>query len=100
MTHNALSRSIEKVPMWVLQAVFGTLLSAGVAWTTWATVTANKHEAKIQVVETKVDALKSDISDIKDGQKEMNKKLDRLIERQSYRRYPEMEQPVGRGGNP
>lgn len=76
MTHNALSRS-----RWIVQAVVGLVLSAGVAWTTWASVTAWKHDSRISVVETKVDVVKSDITEIKDGQKEMNQKLDRLIER-------------------
>jgi len=81
MTHNALSRSIEKVPMWLLQAVFGALLSGGIAWTTWATVSENKHTAEIAVVQTKMDSIKEDMKDIKEGQKTMNDKLDRLIER-------------------
>lgn len=81
MTHNALSRSIERVPMWVLQALFGVILSGGVAWTTWATVTANQHEAKILVVETKVDDIHKDIAEIKRGQQRIDDKLDRLIER-------------------
>lgn len=81
MTHNALSRSMGTIPMWVVQAVVGVMLSAGVAWTTWASVTAWKHDSRISVVETKVETVKSDISEIKDGQKEMNRKLDRLIER-------------------
>lgn len=85
MTHNALSRSIGRVPMWLLQAMFGAILSGGIAWTTWATVASNKHESKIAVVEAKMDAVKDDIQEIKDGQKEMNQKLDRLIERQSAR---------------
>jgi hypothetical protein len=81
MTHNALSRSVEKVPMWLLQALFGAVLSGGIAWTTWATVAVNKHEAKVLVVEAKMDGMKSDIKDIKEGVKDTNDKLDRLIER-------------------
>jgi len=81
MTHNALSRSIEKVPMWLLQAVFGTILTGAVAWATWSTATENRHTAEIAVVQTKVDGMKDDLKDIKEGQKSMNDKLDRLIER-------------------
>lgn len=80
MTHNALSRSMEQVPMWLVQAVVGLLLTSGVAWATWASVTAWKHDSRISVVETKVESVKDDIKEIKDGQKEMNQKLDRILE--------------------
>lgn len=83
MTHNALSRSMSIIPMWVLQAILGIVLSGGVAWTTWATVTANRHESAIAVAEAKVDAVKDDISEIKGTQRTMDGKLDRLLERQA-----------------
>lgn len=83
MTHNALSRKLEATPMWVLQALLGIVLSGGVAWTTWATVTSYKHEAAIQVVQTKQDAMADDMKEIKDGTKELNQKVDRLLERRS-----------------
>ncbi len=81
MTHNALSRSIEKVPMWAVQALAAAVLTGGITWCTWASVTSWKHEVRIGVVETKVESVKDDIKDIKDGQKDINHKLDRLIER-------------------
>lgn len=80
MTHNALSRSLGSVPMWVIQTILGVLLSSGVAWATWASVISWKHEVRISNVETRVSDIKDDITEIKDGQKEMNHKLDRLIE--------------------
>jgi outer membrane murein-binding lipoprotein Lpp len=83
VTHNALSRSVDRVPMWVLQAIAGVVLSGGVAWTTWATVATNRHEAKIMVVETKMDDVHEDIKDIKAGQEKLNDKMDRLLERRS-----------------
>jgi len=81
MTHNALSRSVDRAPMWLVQAVVGILLTSGVAWATWASVTAWKHDTRITVTETRVEGLDKTLTEIKDGQKEMNRKLDRLIER-------------------
>ncbi len=66
--------------MWLIQAIVGLLLTSGVAWATWASVTAWKHDSRIGVVEVKVDGVKDDITEIKDGQKEMNRKLDRILE--------------------
>jgi len=80
---NSLSRSLGSIPMWIVQTVIGLILSGGIAWCTWASVSNWKHEVRIGVVETKVDGIKSDISEIKDMQKETNQKLDRLIERRS-----------------
>lgn len=77
---NALSRSVEKVPMWIIQTLLGLILSAGIAWCTWASVSSWKHEVRIGVVETKVEDIHGDISEIKEMQKETNQKLDRLIE--------------------
>lgn len=81
MTHNALSRSMETIPMWLVQALVGILLTSGVAWATWASVSTWKHEVRIASVETKVTDVKEDIKEIKDGQTEMNRKLDRILER-------------------
>ena len=85
MTHNALSRSMEQVPMWLVQAVVGILLTSGVAWATWASVASWKHETRITVTEQQVSGVKEDVKDIKTEQKEMrnemNAKLDRLLER-------------------
>lgn len=81
MTINALSRSMGQVPMWLIQTILGILLSSGIAWATWASVTSWKHESRISTVETKINDVKDDITEIKDGQKEMNRKLDRLLER-------------------
>ncbi len=78
---NSLSRSLGQVPMWIVQAIVGLVLSGGVAWCTWASVSNWKHEVRIGVVETKVDDIHSDIGEIKEMQKETNRKLDRLIER-------------------
>jgi hypothetical protein len=80
---NALSRSLGNVPMWIVQTVLGLILSGGIAWCTWASVTNWKHEVRIGVVETKVDDIHSDIGEIKGDVKDMNRKLDRLIERSS-----------------
>jgi hypothetical protein len=81
MTHNALSRSMETVPMWLVQAFVGILLTSGVAWATWASVTSWKHDGRIAVVETKVETVKDDIKEIKDGQKEILLKLDKMNDR-------------------
>lgn len=78
---NALSRSINKVPMWIIQAAIAAILSGGIAWCTWASVATWRHEVRIGVVETRVEDIHRDIDEIKDGQKEINRKLDRLIER-------------------
>jgi hypothetical protein len=83
MGHNALSRSIDRVPLWIIQAIFGVVLSGSIAWATWASTSSWKHEKQIAVVEAKVDDIHGDIAEIKDGQKEMNRKLDRLIERRN-----------------
>jgi len=77
---NSLSRSLGTVPMWIVQAVVGLILSGGIAWCTWASVTNWKHEVRINVVESKVDDIHGDINEIKEMQKETNRKLDRLIE--------------------
>jgi len=45
---------------------------------TWASTTTWKHETRITVAETKVDAVKQDISDLKEGQKEQTRKLDEI----------------------
>jgi len=82
---NSLSRSLGAIPVWIIQTVIGIILSGGIAWCTWASVSNWKHEVRIGVVETKVDGLKGDINEIKEMQKETNQKLDRLIERRSVR---------------
>jgi hypothetical protein len=85
MAHNALSRSISTVPMWIVQAVIGLCLTAGLSWATWASVTSWKHETRITVTEQQMSEVKEDVKDIKQEQKEMrnemNAKLDRLLER-------------------
>jgi len=68
--------ALSTIPLWVVQAIFGLLLTSGVAWVTWATASSWKHEARIAVTETKVDAVKQDISDIKGEQKAQSQKLD------------------------
>jgi hypothetical protein len=80
-SHNALSRSMQKVPMWIVQAAIGILLTGGATWVTWASVTSWKHETRITVTETRVDGITKSLDEIKEGQKDMSKKLDRLIER-------------------
>lgn len=82
-THNALSRSMDQVPMWLIQSAIAIALSSLLAWATWASVTSWKHDTRIGVVETKVDVVKDDIKEIKEGQKDINRKLDRLIERRT-----------------
>jgi hypothetical protein len=79
---------MNTIPMWIVQVGVGLLLSSGVAWATWASVSSWKQEGRISVVETKVDGVKDDIKDIKDSQKEMNQKLDRLMERGSDGSHP------------
>lgn len=66
------------IPLWVVQAIFGLLLTSGVAWVTWATASSWKHEARISVTETKVDAVKQDIQDIKANQAKQDEKLDEI----------------------
>ena len=79
---NTLSRSLDTVPSWLVQSVVGVVLAVLVAWASWATATAMNHETRIVAQETKMTDIKDDIHEIKEGQKLMNDKLDRLIERQ------------------
>jgi len=79
---------MKNVPVWVIQSVVGILLASLVSWASWTTATTMKHETALATTKTDVDNVKGDISEIKDGMKEiregsrdMNKKLDRLIER-------------------
>lgn len=83
MSHNALSRSISTIPMWIVQAAAAAALSGGIAWSTWASVSNWKHEVRLGVVETKVEDIHKDIEEIKQGQRELGQKMDRLIERRS-----------------
>lgn len=78
---NALSRSMGRIPLWIIQVILGAILTGGIAWCTWASVSSWKHEVRIGVVETRVDSVQQNITDIKEMQKETNQKLDRLIER-------------------
>jgi hypothetical protein len=97
MTHNRLSRSLSRIPMWVVQIAVSAILTGGIAWCTWASVSSWKHEVRIGVVEAKVEDVHTDIQDLKLGQKEtdqkiergtreLNQKLDRLLERQQQPR--------------
>jgi hypothetical protein len=76
---------MSQIPMWLIQAIIGILLTSGAAWATWASVTAWGHETRITVTEQAVTDVKEDVKDIKVEQKEMrtemNRKLDRLLER-------------------
>jgi len=63
---------------WLTRAVITIILTGAVAWVTWASTTTWKHETRITVAETKVDAVKQDISDLKEGQKEQTRKLDEI----------------------
>lgn len=73
------------VPSWMVKAIVGTLITAliggAAAWGRTLSTKANSHETRITVTEDRVDRLKGDVAEIKDGVKEMNRKLDRLIER-------------------
>ena len=93
MSHNALSRSMGTIPMWVMQAAVGLMLSAGVAWTTWASVTSWKHDTRIGIVETRVESVRDDIKEIKDGQKEILQKLDKMNEKNEESARPTWNQP-------
>jgi hypothetical protein len=86
------------MPMWIIQTVLGVLLSGGIAWTTWASVTAWKHDTRIGIVETKVDDIHGDISEIKDGQKAILLKLDKMTDdsRESERRMYRQPRLYGR----
>lgn len=66
--------------MWIVQAFLALFLTSGAAWATWASVSSWNHETRITVVESKVDSVKDDITEIKDAEKEINRKLDHLIE--------------------
>jgi hypothetical protein len=87
VTHNALSRSMGTIPMWVVQAVVGLLLTSGVAWATWASVTTWKHDTRLGIVETKVETVKDDIKEIKDGQREILQKLDKMNDKNEERSH-------------
>jgi len=68
------------IPVWLVQAISGTIVGAILAWGAWATTTAAKHEARIAVVETKINEVHENIQDIKATELRINAKLDRLIE--------------------
>ena len=76
-THDAM----ERIPLWLFQTIIGMLLTGALAWVTWASTSSWKHEVRITAVEGTVSDVKSDVIEIKDGQKTINAKLDRLIER-------------------
>ena len=75
------SQSMERIPMWLFKSIVGILLTSGLAWVTWASTSSWKHEVRITAVEGTVTDVRDDIVEIKDGQKTINAKLDRLIER-------------------
>lgn len=77
---NALTRSFDRVPAWLVQTVVATAISGLIAWTTWSTAATIKHETRIAVVETRTNGIDKSLDEIKDGQKEMNRKLDVMIE--------------------
>ena len=79
--HNTLSRTINILPAWLLQAVVGLFLTSSIAWATWATTSNMKHETRISVTESQVIGVGRSLEEIKAAQKEINQKLDRLIER-------------------
>lgn len=74
---------------WVVKAVVTTAitlaLGGAVAWAAKLSSTSHDHETRITVNTTQIGDVKDDIKEIKDGQKEMNQKLDRLIEREAER---------------
>lgn len=65
-----------KQPSWVTQLVVGLILSGLVAWATWVTAATWGHEARVTVVESKMD----DITEVKNGVRDVNLKVDRLVE--------------------
>lgn len=83
MRDNALSRSVGQIPAWVVQALLGVMLTSGVAWATWSTVTSWRHEVRISTTEDRVETTKDSITEIKASQRRVEDKLDRIIESQS-----------------
>ena len=81
MSHNTLSKSMDDIPMWIVQAVIGLIFTGALAWAVWSTEKVNSVEAKEMVSETKIDSIKEDLVEIKGMQKETNRKLDRLNEK-------------------
>lgn len=78
---NNLSRSLNTVPSWIVQVVVGTMITALVAWTTWATATTQKHETRIAVVETRTNGIDESLKEIKANQKDQTQMLQRLLTR-------------------
>ena len=78
---NALSRSVGTVPMWLIQSIVGVLLAGALTWVTFIAGATAKNTVEIAVVHEQVGSVKGDIGDIKEAQKETNRKLDRLLER-------------------
>jgi hypothetical protein len=72
------------VPGWIVKvvitAVLGALITGASAWGVHLSTKSNDHEKRIAVTETKVDDVKDDIGEIKVSQKEMNNKLDLLLQ--------------------
>ncbi len=69
------------VPAWVIQSIVAVLLSALLGWGTWATTSINGHTTSIAAAKQKSDDTDGDIKDIKQGVRDLNQKVDRLIER-------------------
>lgn len=79
--YHTIAKAVNRLPMWLIQAILGVLLTGGVGWATWSTKTTTGHDTRIAVVETEVSVVKDDIKDIKDTQGKMNDKLDRIIDK-------------------
>lgn len=69
------------VPAWIIQSIVAVLLSALLGWGTWATTSINGHSATLSAAKQKADDTDNDIKDIKQGVRDLNQKVDRLIER-------------------
>jgi hypothetical protein len=81
MMHNALSRSMDMIPMWIMQALVGILLTSGVAWATWASVSSWQHEQRIAVVEDHQKNIDKSLDEIKSMQRTQAEDTKKILER-------------------
>lgn len=81
---------------WIVQTIIALILSSGIAWATWATTIAQKHETRITVIETRLGTIVERLDEIKADQKEIKSDVNRLlilIEAEEKRKQPTWDQP-------
>lgn len=74
-----------KLPAWVEKVIIGTLVAAaitgGLTWAQNLSSARTEHGKEIAVLKSEQTTMRRDITEIKDGQRRIEDKLDRVIER-------------------